>query len=405
MTDKLTPDDLDRIRASGRDPDRVLAQLRTLRQGPSWAPVLRPCTVGDGIERLEPGVHDGLEARWRAAALQGRVSSFVPASGAATRLLSSLGGELPPALDSLFEGRVHEPSRTPKGLLPFHRYADHVRTAFDEHLVEATAMAADGPVRAHFTVSADHQAAFEARLAQQIAAGRVRGDAHVRFSTQHASTDTPCVDRDGFVLRDAQGGVRFRPGGHGALLRNLDRAGGDVVLVKNIDNVVRDSERGPVLAWRRRLVGRLLQEEARARAEGDRRPVRVAGMVPNAGQPGGGPFWVDGPDGPTVQIVESAQIAPEQRSMMAEGTHFNPVELVLSVRDASGDPYRLADFTDPAAVIVTHKRVDGVDATVLEHPGLWNGAMARWRTVFVEVPAVVFRPVKTLDDLLARAQA
>ncbi len=405
MFDKLTEDDLAWIQRSGRRPQAVLQQLRTLRTGPAWAPVLRPCTVGDGIERLDPATWDALEARWRAAALQGRISSFVPASGAATRLLSALGGELPAALDTLFEGRVHDPARTPKGLLPFHRYADHVRTAFDEHLVEAAAMAADGPVVAHFTVSSEHQAAFEARLAEQQDALLSGVAAHVRFSTQHASTDTPCVDGDGFTVRDASGAVLFRPGGHGALLQNLASAGGDVVLVKNIDNVVRDQDRGEVLAWRRRLVGRLLQEEARARAEGDRRPVRVAGMVPNAGQPGGGPFWVDGPAGATAQIVESAQIAPEQRSMMSEGTHFNPVELVLSVRDASGDPYRLGDFTDPKAVIITRKKVNGVDATVLEHPGLWNGAMAGWRTVFVEVPAVVFRPVKTLDDLLARAQA
>ncbi len=401
--DKLTQTDLDAIAESGRDPDAVLKQLRQLRGPRPTAAMVRPCTVGDGIERLDAADFERLERRWQEVAASGRISSFIPASGAATRLLSTLSGQLPEALVSPFGDRVSDPGSTPKGLLPFHRYADHVRTAFDEHIVEAALLgrSAAGEVAAHFTVAASHIERFEAAVESAVSrAPDARFE--IGFSVQHPSTDTPCIDADGFPVK-TDGRLLFRPGGHGALLKNLDECGGDVVLVKNIDNIVRDEQRAEVVAWRRRLVGRLVEELAAAKAESDDRPVRVCGMVPNSGQPGGGPFWVRTSDGgESAQIVEGAQMAEEDKHLLAGATHFNPVDLALALRDPRGAPYSLGDYTDPEAVIVTEKTVQGEQSVVLEHPGLWNGGMARWRTVFVEVPALVFNPVKTIDDLLAR---
>jgi hypothetical protein len=221
------------------------------------------------------------------------------------------------------------------------------------------------------------------------------------------------------------------------LIGNLDAFDGDIVMMKNVDNILPDTRRAETLAWRRALLGHLVMLQSRAHAlwqaldtESGRqaasdflqatlghvvgedraslaeqlgRPWRVAGMVKNLGQPGGGPFWVDGPRGPSLQIVEGAQIDrgdAHQADVLATATHFNPVELVLGIRGPDGARQDLMQFVDTEAVIVTEKSLDGRPLRALEHPGLWNGAMAHWNTVFVEVPASVFQPVKTLADLL-----
>ncbi len=371
--------------------------------------VQRPCTLGDGVEILSEDTTTALAD----AARSGRLMAFVPASGAATRMFSVDVDRSRLAI----EGEWDAAARLPKGLVPFHRYPDgSSRTAFAEHLVESEELGCD---RLHFTVSASHKSAFEAAVPAGVEVG---------FSVQDPGSDTPCITADGAPIRDDTGNLFFRPGGHGALISNLAATDGDVVLIKNIDNVVPDWHRAQVLRWRGRLAGRLLELQQRAFAllragdavgagefcRGDLgleigdaaaldqldRPIRVCGMVKNEGEPGGGPFWVPGQG---VQIVEKAQIDaadPATKAVMHGATHFNPVDLVCGVRDLDGKAYDLAAFVEPAAVIITHKRVLGVDAVVLEHPGLWNGAMGRWNTIFAEMPIETFNPVKTVRDLL-----
>lgn len=500
----FSPADLEVLAARGIAPAEAARQLAQLAHPPASVRLERPCTAGDGIVVLDaPAVERSLAAH-AAAAAAGRVSTFVPASGAATRmfkdLLAALGapGALAPAevraaaasdpamaalvrfveslprfalrdaLAAVLAGRGLEmeavrergPWRVlleallgadgldygerPKALLAFHREAGRARTPFEEQLAEAATLTRDsaGACRLHFTVSPEHRTRFEALLAQAGPAEAARLAAHwnVRFSEQHPATDTLAAAPAGGPFRDAKGALLFRPAGHGALLRNLGEAGGDLVFVKNIDNVAVAAAREPSVRWSRVLVGlaadlsatahaRLARLEAaddtgalaEARAfaascgeadpPADRarmrawlaRPLRVCGMVPNTGEPGGGPFWVRGAGGEvTRQIVESAQVAdePAQQAVLRRATHFNPVFLACALRDPAGAPWPLEAFVDPDAVIVTRKSAGGRDLLALERPGLWNGAMADWITVFVEVPLEVFNPVKTVFDLL-----
>ncbi len=409
----LTDADLRQIEAHGLTGDEVLRQLALFAAPPAPARLLRPATVGDGVVRIEEGSHPGLLARWEEASRAGRLSKFVPASGAASRMFAGLeGGDTPERARYLenvyrfpFPDRLDRLRDLPKGLVPFHRYGDGARTAFEEHLVEAAAVARDagGVCRLHVTVSPEHEASFRALL--DGAGARLERKLGVRFdvvfSHQDPSTDTLAVDSDDRPFRLADGTIFFRPGGHGSLLSNLEASSGDVVLIKNIDNVQREERAGPGILWTKLLAGSLLDAEGASRAEG--RPVRVAGVVRNQGEPGGGPFWVAGPDGPSLQIVESSQVDladPGQAAVWKASTHFNPVDLAVSLRDGSGRPYRLADFVDENAVFIARKTKDGRALKALERPGLWNGAMARWKTVFVEIPIEAFTPVKTVFDLL-----
>jgi hypothetical protein len=340
----------------------------------------------------------------------------------------------------------------PKGLIPFHRTPDGGRTPFEEHLIEGarTVRDADGRCRIHFTVSPefdrDFRALLESRRAPLERSYGARLD--VSFSVQHPSTDTIAVDLQNRPFRLDDGSLLFRPGGHGALLRNLAELRADLLYVKNIDNVVPESRLEVVVLWKKLLGGLLVSLERRAlnlsraletpgcpgsvlddavrflrssfgvpvpatdsleglcrtlkrRLE---RPIRVCGVVRDQGEPGGGPFWVEGPDGEiTAQIVESSQVDvsdPSQRKIWSSPTHFNPVDLVLSLRDQTGRPYDLDRFVDPSTVFISKRSRDGRDLKALELPGLWNGAMASWNTVFVEVPGETFAPVKTVLDLL-----
>jgi hypothetical protein len=292
----------------------------------------------------------------------------------------------------------------PKGLLPFHRYAGFARTPFEEHLVEAAATVRDaaGVCRVHVTVSPEHRAAFAEILekSRPRLERETRARFEVRFSEQAPSTDTVAIDEKGRLFRDGEGRLLFRPGGHGALLGNLAGSGGDIVLVKNVDNVVPDDRREQTVLWKRLLSGLLVRIERTSPRD---RPLRVAGVVRNEGEPGGGPFWVEGPGGESRQIVESAQVNlsdPAQAAIWSAATHFNPVDLACSLRDASGRPFHLPGFVDERAVFVAKKTFEGRALSALERPGLWNGAMALWETVFVEVPKETFAPVKTVLDLL-----
>ena len=320
---------------------------------------------------------------------------------------------------------------TPKGLVSFHRYGDEVRKAVEEHLVEgAQYAAAGGEVKIHFTVSPEHLTRFEALLAEKIPGYESRFGVKYRisFSVQDPSTDTLAVNPDCTPFRRADGRLLFRPAGHGALIGNLGKIDADIVFVKNIDNVTTDARRSDTVLYKKALAGVLLALQERifeylmalevpgaelepiaAFIENELcvklpkdygtallrqvldRPIRVCGMVRNEGEPGGGPFWVAGADGlETLQIAESNQIAPEKRELMRSATHFNPVDLVCSFRTSKGGRFDLREFVDPATGFISRKSDGGRELLAQELPGLWNGAMARWNTVFVEVPLTTF---------------
>jgi len=364
------------------------------------------------------------------------------------------GGDLRELLSALLTNEGLAYADLPKGLLAFHRYSDGARTSFEEHLVEAAGYACcgDGVCHLQFTVSDSHRTLFEdlfARVRDHYE--RVHGVRFdVSFSLQKPSTDVVAVTPDGELFRTEEGALLFRPGGHGALIENLADLDADVVFIKNIDNVVPDHLKEPTYLWKRVLGGVLADLQSRAfgllgrleanggdveavdaalafltdeldvpvprdvsvaAAEVRRefackmldRPMRVCGMVRNEGEPGGGPFWVAAHGSESVQIVESSQVdggSDEQQAIFDGGTHFNPVDLVCGLRDRNGRPYDLHEYIDDATAFVVEKSSGSSLLRSLERPGLWNGAMAFWNTVFVEVPPETFNPVKTINDLL-----
>ncbi|MFD2574024.1 DUF4301 family protein [Spirosoma soli] len=346
----------------------------------------------------------------------------------------------------------------PKGLLKFHRYPDGARTPVEEHLVEGAAYAnSNGLVKIHFTVSPEHRDRFEELIHQEKAdyEAWLGVTFEVSFSEQKKATDTISVNIDNSPFRNNDGSLLFRPAGHGALIENLNDIDADIVFIKNIDNVVPDEIKEPTVTYKKVIAAVLLdaqQQIARLQgllesqsddvsdgylAEADEllrrtlftlppagfeslsrseklayykqklnRPVRVCGMVKNVGEPGGGPFWAKNQDGSvSLQVVESAQIDlanPQQKSIFDEATHFNPVDLVCGLKDREGKKYDLPTYRDPQTGFITAKSKDGKDLKAQELPGLWNGAMADWNTIFVEVPLITFNPVKTVNDLLRK---
>lgn len=342
----------------------------------------------------------------------------------------------------------------PKGLLEFHKYGDLTRTPAEEHLVEGAKYASSsGKVNLHFTVSPEHRSKFtaliDAVLADYEAKYGVKYD--ISFSEQKPSTDTIAVNLDNTPFRTAGRDLLFRPAGHGALLENLNDQDADVVFIKNIDNVVPDSLKEQTIIYKKALASLVLSyqqavfaylkmmdgadlkeedvEEIEDFIEFDlcvefpesyddlsfeerktycrtklNRPLRICGMVKNVGEPGGGPFWAENADGSiSLQVVESAQIDlkdPEQKEIFDEATHFNPVDLICTMKDYQGNKFNLLKFRDPKTGFNTQKSQSGRDLKAQELPGLWNGAMANWNTLFVEVPLITFNPVKTVNDLL-----
>lgn len=328
----------------------------------------------------------------------------------------------------------------PKGLIAFHKYDTYSRTALEEHLVEgAQYAAANGTVHIHFTVSPEHLAGFRALLARAVPeySARYGVKYDITMSNQSTSTDTIAVNPDNTPFRTDDGRLLFRPAGHGALIENLNNIDADIVFIKNIDNVTTDELRGDTIKYKHVLAGLLLSLQARAfeylnnfvaydlneirtfikndlcvRTSDDapaemlrqilNRPIRVCGMIKNIGAPGGGPFWVRDEHGTeSLQIVESSQIAPDARDIMNASSHFNPVDLVCGTRDAHGKPFDLTAFVDHKAGFISEKSYGGHALRAMERPGLWNGAMAHWNTVFVAVPASTFTPVKVITDLLS----
>ncbi|MDT0689928.1 DUF4301 family protein [Salegentibacter sp. F188] len=342
----------------------------------------------------------------------------------------------------------------PKGLVPFHKYRSGLRTAFEEHLIEAADfIAVDGVANVHFTISEDHQDRFKKEFEniKERAEEKTGVKFKVSFSFQDPKTDTIAVDDNNEPFRTTEGELFFRPGGHGALIENLNNQKADLAFLKNIDNVVTEENIAEVVHYKKMLGGKLLklqekcfeilekldsgnisedeikeiseflqnelfrsleakfdglssEEKIKYLKDKINRPLRVGGMVKNEGEPGGGPFLVRDENGEiSLQIIEGAQIDqdnPEQVKTAREATHFNPVDLVCGLKNYKGESFDLNDYVDPKTSFIADKTKDGKPLKALERPGLWNGAMAKWNTVFVEVPVSTFNPVKSVADLL-----
>jgi hypothetical protein len=446
----LSAQDLDQLAARGITPAEASRQLQLLAVPPAPVRLLRPCTVGDGIVRLDEGRQAELEQRGTALLARARAAKFVPASGAATRMFKDLlealnqdglpTGEAARVLERNNDFAFHKPwadalgvldqrafamalakgrwrealqallfmpgldfARLPKAYVPFHHVDGRPRTALEGHWREAGALALK---HLHFTVSPEHVEGYQMLVGelQPRLAQEGLEPVSLSYSFQDPATDTLAGDGQGGPFRDDQGRLVLRPGGHGSLINNLQALAGDadLAVLKNIDNIAHPRTWASQLRWKRILLG-LLDEACGSDWD---RPVRVAGVVANTGEPGGGPFWVDGPEGPSLQIVESAQMDlsdPAQAAAFKAATHFNPVDLVCRLTDPQGRPFALHDYVDPGAVFVAKKSHLGRPLLALERPGLWNGAMAHWKTVFVEVPLETFNPVKTVADLLKPA--
>lgn len=339
----------------------------------------------------------------------------------------------------------------PKGLLKFHRYTTGSRTPLEEHLVEGALYAnSNNKVEIHFTVSTEHRALFEQLVKEVVPSYETlyKVKYHITFSEQKPSTDTVAADTNNEPFRD-NGKILFRPGGHGALIENLNDLNADIVFIKNIDNVVPDSLKEVTVTYKKVIAGLLVDLQTQTFAylkqlEGSvtesqiaeintfctdklnnqhtqfdslskeqqvsylkgklNRPIRVCGMVKNEGEPGGGPYLVVNPDGTiSPQILESSQINttdPKEKALMMSATHFNPVDLVCGIKDYKSHKFDLTKYVDKKTGFISSKSKSGKELKALELPGLWNGAMSDWNTIFVEVPVETFNPVKTVNDLL-----
>lgn len=345
-------------------------------------------------------------------------------------------------------------SNFPKGLLPFHKYKDHVATAFEEHLFEAALYATSkNKATLHFTISEIYKNIFdeEFKRIQTIVERKTNTKFNILYSYQKEETDTIAVTAKNEPIENADGSLYFRPSGHGALLANLNDFDADIIFIKNIDNVVVYKYEAEVAKHKKILAGILLKVQQQAfsylqQLEAEQlpeaqlieiarflrkkmnviislefekyspkyqieylknklnRPIRVCGMVRNEGEPGGGPFWVKDESGiASLQIVESAQVNKKnkhQKSILKNATHFNPVDLVCGIKNYKDEKFDLSKYVDPKTAFIAMKTKTGKDIKALESPGLWNGSMANWNTIFVEVPLVTFNPVKTVTDLL-----
>ena len=469
------------IQARGIAVETFETQLENFKKGFPYLTIEAAATPAKGIKVLS----DQEQQKYIALAdgYKGNVCKFVPASGAATRMFKDLfeAADALKAGDKLKEGspaakfvenitlfpffdaqnilnltlypKAWNYGSMPKGLIQFHKYENENRTPFEEHLVEGALYAKDanGDVRMVVTVSVEHQQGFEELYAQvkEKYEKRFGCKYHVTFTNQQPSTDIVAVDMDNNPFTKDDGSLLFRPGGHGALLANLNDIDADVLVIKNIDNVVKESLLEETIRWKKILVGKAteLQEkvfgylklmdeandnisaelaaEIKAFMEDEfcvaipempaaelvkvlrtklDRPVRVCGMVKNEGEPGGGPYVIMGTDGTTsLQILEAAQIDknnPQAYNAMQGATHFNPVDLVCAVKNYKGEKYNLLEHTDPQTGFISEKSFQGRALKAQELPGLWNGAMSDWNTQFVETPLITFNPVKTVLDLL-----
>jgi hypothetical protein len=500
----FSDEDLKAITAKGIDVLQVLEQLEIFRRGAKPIRLLRPACVGEGIVQIPANEREVFVSLYNQAAKKGRMIKFVPASGVASRMFKDWYGlyqqgefdsaeRLNEFLENIVKFAFYDDLKEiiasqgedvevlirkgrymdilkliltplglnynwlPKALLKFHIYPEHTRTALEEHLVEAILYARDARnvCRIHFTVSEEHESRFNDLLS------RVKGyyedlfgvKYEIAVTIQHSSTDTIAVDMENKPFRDRSGKIVFRPGGHGALLKNLNAIDGDIIFIKNIDNVVPDRLKDITVLHKKILGGYLVQLQdkifhhlkllSKERVDDKllsrvirfcreelflffpdgfwndtlsgkkeyilrmlNRPVRVCGMVKNEGEPGGGPFWVEEDGTRSLQIVEQNQLdlnLEEQRDIWKSSTHFNPVDLVCGVRNYQGEKFDLTVYVNRDAVLISKKSHEEGELKALELPGLWNGSMAFWNTIFVEVPLETFNPVKTIDDLLRKS--
>ncbi|MHC1707814.1 MAG: DUF4301 family protein [Bacteroidales bacterium] len=508
----LKKNDLKNIEARGITLEEIEYQIQNFITGFPYVQLVKPAVPGDGITVLSTeDVHTYVSLYERQAARYS-VVKFVPASGAASRMFKELfsflekysgseqenedllkdsdpgsvgyclqnlrnfafyddlaqvmardGFDLENAWQSKDFGKIIayiilpqglNYGNLPKGLLKFHRYQEGTRTAIEEHMVEAAQYARDtrGIARLHFTISPEHIAPFLALLEgkQDYYSKLFNVTFDITYSVQSPSTDTIAVDHDNLPFRDDKGEVVFRPGGHGALLDNLDKLEQDIVFIKNIDNIVPDSYKSTTYDYKKAIGGLLISLKQQIDSYLDRltddfteeellslekfcstdlmirltddyyrlspdkkkeqlyhilnRPMRICGMVKNQGEPGGGPFWVKGQNnGMSLQIVESSQVNlkdQSQKNIFSQSTHFNPVDLVCYIKDHKGRKFLLKSYIDKSTGFISVKSKDGRELKAQELPGLWNGAMADWISIFVEVPLITFNPVKVVNDLL-----
>ena len=441
--------DLEQLQARGISVEKAEAQLECFRNGFPELDIVAPASTKKGILAPKRAEQEEYIAAWQQYLAEGhKILKFVPASGAASRMFKNLFQYLEDGIETPFiqEFLAHKDcfafgpqlagkegqeavryllndmhyGDLPKGLLLFHKYRDGARTPALEHLVEGAlycaepAMNGEKPtVYLHFTVSHDHLPLFRQHIAENLPKFEEKYNVKydVTFSEQLPSTDTIAANPDGTPFRTKDGKLLFRPGGHGALIENLNQQDADIVFIKNIDNVVPDRLKKDTIRYKQILAGVLVTEQKRIfealkdpnlsdeeRAKLNR-PIRVCGVVKNTGEPGGGPFLVREADGSiSCQILESTQISDPE--LMKQSTHFNPVDLVCAIRDYEGKPFDLPKYVDPQTGFISNKSKDGKELLALELPGLWNGAMSRWNTIFVEVPVSTFNPVKTVNDLL-----
>lgn len=499
----LSKNDLKQIAEKGMTEEQINTQLEEFKTGFPFLKLEAAASVGRGIMSLTPEERSEREATWQRYKESGhKIVKFVPASGAASRMFKDMfafldadyetpttaaekaffdeierfafydeldavclknegkgiraliaDGKYKAVAANMLEEKGLDYGRLPKGLLSFHKYQDGVRTPMEEHLVEsALYAAADNEAFVHFTVSHEHMALFKQKVAdkQHLYEKKYGLAYHVTFSEQKPSTDTVAANTDNTPFRTDDGRLLFRPGGHGALIENLNDIDADVIFIKNIDNVVPDKLKGDTVEYKQVIAGvlvelqekvfeylrlldsgnysheqleeiiRFVQHELCCRKNDIKhledaelviylrnklnRPMRVCGVVKNVGEPGGGPFLTYNSDGTvSLQILESSQIDKsnsEYVEMFAKGTHFNPVDLACAVKDYKGRPFDLPKYVDKTTGFISNKSKNGKELKALELPGLWNGAMSDWNTVFVEVPLSTFNPVKTVNDLL-----
>ncbi len=509
---QFTDNDTQHITNYGLSLDEVNRQIQILQEGLPATYIMAAANPNNGILVFSPAEQEDLLAKYEADKNVYTIQKFVPASGAATRMfkewlffynnytigkdyyerfvknnkLSTFPEELEEFLNDLpgyafyqdlldvikqakkgiFQMDENEQvwhflhyilndeglgyAKKPKAFLKFHRYGKQGITAFEEHLKEAISYAQgkNELPDVHFTISPQHLQGFK-MLAEQL---KDKYQVNITHSFQKSETDTVMLNKsDNEIVRDDDNQIVFRPGGHGALIDNIQDLNAEIIFVKNIDNLQKGDKQADTLKYKKILAAYLMQimEENKAHLEklrdekpiheelkaieefaekklninfiegydtlnnsGKRqylayklnRPIRVAGMVKNTGEPGGGPFWAADKNGlKSLQIVEKAQIdfnIPEQKQMMEQATHFNPVDLVLSIKDFEGKKFDLKEFINEQAAFLSEKSYQGEAVKVYERPGLWNGAMDNWNTIFAEVPITTFSPVKTVVDLL-----
>ena len=499
----LSQEDLKQIALKGITEQQIETQLEEFKTGFPFLKLEAAAAIGKGIIAPDGAERGQLVAAWDAYKACGKtIVKFVPASGAASRMFKDMFafvdadydvpttdfekkyfdnihkfaffdelnavceknegkgidelialGNYKAVAANMLQAKGLNYGQLPKGLLLFHNYDEGPRTPMEEHLVEGALYASsNGEANVHFTVSHEHMELFEKKVADKKDeyAKKYGIKYNISFSEQKPSTDTLAANADNTPFRTGDGKLLFRPGGHGALIENLNEIDADVIFIKNIDTVVPDRLKGDTVTYKQVIAGLLVSlqkkafeylkvldtgsydheklEEIIRFVQRDlccrkadikeledaelviylrkklNRPMRVCGVVKNVGEPGGGPFLTYNQDGTvSLQILESSQIDKsnaEYQKMFTEGTHFNPVDLVCAVKDYKGQPFNLPAFVDKSTGFISSKSKDGKELKALELPGLWNGAMSDWNTIFVEVPLSTFNPVKTVNDLL-----